>query len=62
MKGAKGGVVYSKDDYYTTERIVNMDDKAYIGYSPSSLRESADLDSDWFFTSILLVDSDKNCK
>ncbi|XP_063682882.1 uncharacterized protein LOC134817592 isoform X2 [Bolinopsis microptera] len=40
LKGQKGGVVYSKDEFYTTQRIVNMDDKAYIGYSPAGLQGS----------------------
>jgi hypothetical protein len=43
LKGLKGGAVFSKDEYYTTKRIVNRDDKAYIGYSPAGLRENLNL-------------------
>ena len=34
LKSSKTGVVYNKGSYYTTERIVNLGNKAYIGYAP----------------------------
>lgn len=34
VKTSPGSMVYPKGNYYTTERIVNLGDKAYIGYTP----------------------------